>query len=150
MSEPLIFSMSGHPRPKGRPRTRVVPAARGRPAFATIYTDEDTRKYEAAVAKIAALAMRGRKPFQGPLSVSIRFRLPLPQSLSKRDRAALLAGEEAYLGRADLTNYAKAIEDGLNGVVWADDVQIVRLFLTKAASDKPGVDIRVEPLGGED
>ena len=114
-----------------------------------MYTPDTTRKFERGVAQVAALAMRGRQPFQGPLSVSMRFRLAIPKSTTKRAREALLAGEEAYLGRADLTNYAKAVEDALNGICWRDDVQIVRLFLSKVAGVAAGVDVRIEPLGSE-
>jgi Holliday junction resolvase RusA-like endonuclease len=140
MTEPVIFSMSGSPRGKGRPRATV------RKGFAKIYTDSKTRKYEAAVGKVAMAAMVGRQPFEGPLSVSLRFRLQPPKSMTKRERAAALAGDEAYIGRIDIDNLAKAILDPLNGVCWRDDVQIVRLFATKAASEKPGIDIKIQPL----
>lgn len=138
--EALAFSMSGDPRGKGRPRLST------RGGFARAFTDPKTRAYEASIRKIAAAKMGGRKPLEGPLSVSLRFRLSPPVSMSKRQRARILAGEEAYLGRIDCDNAAKAICDPLNGVCWIDDKQIVRLFVTKVAADKPGVDVRIEPL----
>lgn len=140
----LTFSMAGAPRGKGRPRTTV------RGGFARVYTDPKTRTYESSVKGLARKAMGEREPFVGALSVSIRFRLELPKSMTKRDRAAALAGERAYLGRTDLDNLAKAILDGCNGVCWVDDAQIVRLFLTKVGTDKPGVDVKVEPLEPQD
>lgn len=136
----LVFSLAGDPRGKGRPRTSV------RGGFARVYTDAATRKYEASIKHIAALEMRGRAPFEGPLSVSLRFRLSPPKSMSKRQRAAVLAGDEAYLGRVDLDNCAKAVLDAMNGVAFLDDVQIVRLFLTKVAAAQAGADVRIEPL----
>ena len=139
---PLIFSISVTPRPKGRPRATV---RRGK-SFATIYTDTETRKYEAAIKSCAVMFMAGRAPLEGPLSVSLRFRLQPPKSMTKRLRAAVLAGEEAYMGSSDLDNYIKSASDSLNGVCWRDDVQIVRLFATKAAAEKPGIDIKIQPL----
>lgn len=136
----LVFSMAGNPRGKGRPRA----TARG--GFARVYTDPKTRAYEASAKGLAAAAMAGRQPFTGALSVSMRFRIPVPKSTTKRDRAAILAGERPYFGAYDLDNCVKAISDSMNGIVFADDKQIVRLFATKIASDKPGVDVRVEPL----
>lgn len=134
----LVFSLSGEPRGKGRPRTAV------RGGFARVYTDAATRKYEASV-KSAALGLMGeRKPFEGALSVSLRFRLPVPKSTTKRLRAAKLSGEEPHFGAYDIDNLAKSILDGCNGAVWGDDKQIVRLFVTKIAAERPGVDIRVE------
>jgi len=134
----LSFSMAGEPRGKGRPRTTV------RGGYAQIYTDPVTKKYEASVAKIAKTKMIGMKPLEGPLSVSLRFRLSVPVSYSKRLRTAILAGETAYLGSSDVDNYAKAILDAMNGIIFLDDKQVVRLFATKEAAEMPGVDVRVE------
>lgn len=140
MSEALVFSCSGEPRGKGRPRATT------QGGFARVFTDEKTRAYEKSVGVIGRAAMKGRKPFEGPLSVSLRFRLAVPASYSKRVRASMLAGETPYFGRNDVDNMAKAILDGLNGIAFADDVQVVRLWCTKVAAEKPGVDVRVEPL----
>lgn len=137
MTEPVAFSVGGAPRGKGRPRATV------QGGFARFYTDDKTRRYEAGIAKVAKLAMVGREPFSGPLSVSLRFRLQPPKSMTKHERAAILAGEEAYMGRIDIDNAVKAICDAVNGICWVDDVQIVRLFATKAAAERPGIDIKI-------
>lgn len=140
MTEPLTFSLSGEPRGKGRPRATV------RAGFARMYTDAATRKYEASIGAAATRVMAGRAPLEGPLSVSLRVRLAPPKSMTKRQRAAVLSGEAAYFGRIDCDNAAKAVLDGCNGIVWRDDVQITRLFITKTAAERPGVDIRIEAL----
>lgn len=138
--DPLVFSMSGQPFGKQRPRATV------RGGLARVYTPERTRAYEKAVRQIAALAMAGRAPFEGPLSVSLRFRFEPPKSATKARRARLLAGEEAYIGAFDLDNLCKACADAMNGVVFVDDKQITRLWLTKVAAERPGIDVRIEPL----
>jgi len=140
MSEPILFSFSGTPIGKGRPRATV------RGGYARVYTDSKTRKYELAVAKIAKITMGSQKPLEGPLSVSMRFRLATPKSMSQRLRRAVLAGEEAYMGAYDLDNLIKAVLDPCNAICFHDDKQVVRLFATKVASEKPGVDIRIEAL----
>ena len=134
----VTFSMTGEPRGKGRPR------ATPRGGFPTVYTDDNTRKYEASIKSIATTQMCGKRPLEGPLSVSLRFRLSVPTSYSKRLRTAILAGEEPYFGAFDIDNFAKAVLDPLNGVVFVDDKQVVRLFVTKIAAETPGVDVRVE------
>ncbi|MNH47634.1 Endodeoxyribonuclease RusA [compost metagenome] len=48
--------------------------------------------------------------------------------------------------KCDADNCIKAVCDALNGVVWRDDVQVVKLFLTKKFSAVPGVTVRVVPL----
>lgn len=142
----LTFSMAGLPRGQGRPRAT---AARG---FASIYKDPKSRKYEASVGKVAMVAMAGRQPLQGPLSLSLRFRMPIPASAPKRVKAAMAAGEIAPTTKPDLSNLQKAIEDGMNKIAYADDCQIVRCFTTKIYAENPGVDVRIEayePQGGE-
>jgi Holliday junction resolvase RusA-like endonuclease len=129
----------------------VVPKAgskSGRRApFATVFTDEKTRDYEKSVKDLATAAMAGAPPLQGALAVCLRFRLEPPKSMTKRERAAVLSGEQPYLGAFDVDNLAKAVLDGCNEVCWGDDKQIVRLLVMKVASEQPGVDVRVERLG---
>lgn len=154
----LTFVMSGEPRGKGRPRATT------RGGFASVYTDAKTRKYEASITAVAREKMAGRAPFEGPLSVSLRFRMPIPRSATKRARAGMAAGEIAHCGRPDIDNLAKAVLDaigqdaaakkkGLDArIVFANDSQIVRLFATKVYAEVPGVDVRVEafaPQGGD-
>lgn len=158
----LVFSMSGEPRGKGRPRVD----ARG--AFPRIHTDQKTIDYEGSISVCARDAMAGRPPFTGSTSVSLRFRLPVPGSVSKKRRAAMLAGEIAPTSKPDLDNAAKACLDGMAvdavmrrkllklrragaevdldqaRIVFRDDAQITRLFVTKVYAERPGVDVRVE------
>lgn len=136
--EPLVFSMAGAPRGQGRPRA----TARG--GFASVYKDPKSRVYEKSVAVVAKVAMGAAPPFEGPLSVSLRFRMPIPKSETKRVKAAMVAGEIAPTTKPDISNLVKAIEDGMNGIVYRDDCQIVRNFNTKIYSATPGVDVRVE------
>lgn len=137
----VAFSMDGAPRGQGRPR------ATARNGFATVYKDGKSRKYEDEVRVLARLAMGSKAPFEGPLSVSLRFRLPIPKSASKRTRDAMAAGEIAPTTKPDLSNMVKSIEDGMNKVVYVDDAQIVRNFNTKVYATTPGVDVRVQELG---
>ena len=138
----VVFSMSGEVRGKGRPRATV------RQGFARIYTDEKTREYEASITECAARLMAGRPPFAGPIGLTLRLRLAPPKSMSKKMRARVLAGEVPYFGSIDADNAAKSVADSLNGVVFADDKQVTRLFVTKVASETPGIDVRVEAFDG--
>ena len=140
MTDALVFRFSGNPRGQGRPRA----TARG--GFASVYKDPKSRTYEASIAKAAKAMMGERRPLEGPLSVSMRFRMPIPKSATKRARLAMAAGEIAHTAKPDTSNMTKAVEDALNGVAFIDDSQIVRSFCTKVYSDKPGVDVRVEPF----
>ena len=134
----LIIKMSGEPRGKGRPRATV------RGGYASVYTDPKTKKYEASVRAVATAAMAGQDPFEGPLSVSLRFRMPIPKSATRRARAGMVAGEIAHLSRPDIDNLTKSVLDALNKVAFADDGQVVRNFAVKVYAEQPGVDIRIE------
>jgi Holliday junction resolvase RusA-like endonuclease len=97
--------------------------------------------------------MDGDPPLEGPLSLSLRFRFPIRKTGTKASKAAKAAGEIAPTVKPDWDNAAKSICDALNGVVFRDDSQIVRAFVTKVYSDRPGVDVRVEafaPQGGDE
>jgi len=134
----ITFSAAGDPRGQGRPRATV------RKGFASVYKDGKSRAYENSIAAIARAVMGARPPLTGALSVSMRFRIMPPASMSKRLRTRVLAGEVAYFGAFDTSNMVKAVEDAMNRVVFVDDKQIVRLFATKVAHERPGVDVRVE------
>jgi Holliday junction resolvase RusA-like endonuclease len=138
----LVFSMSGDPRGKGRPRASV------RGGFARMYTDAKTRTYEADVAAAVRAVMAGRAPLEGPLSVSLRVRLSPPKSMSKRQRAAVLSGEEPYFGRIDCDNAAKAILDAVSAVV-SVSVRPSSSSSAKASSTNvPRVSLSHCPAGG--
>lgn len=57
-------------------------------------------------------------------------------------REPVVLGVKFYFSRrpGDLDNYVKAISDGLNGIAWQDDRQVVKLF----ASLKRGSPERAE------
>lgn len=109
------------------------------------YTDTKTAEFERRVAAYARIAMGPRTLLEGPLAASMLFRYPVPKSFTKARRRAVLGGWAPYLGRFDLDNYIKAVKDALNGIVYNDDAQIVRLTALKQPDADPGVDILVKP-----
>lgn len=135
MAALLSFSMNGLPRGQGRPR------ATARKGFTSIYKAAEDRKYEASVKRLAETAMAGRDPFEGPLMLSLRFRLPIPKSATKRVKALMAAGQIAPTVKPDLSNAVKAIEDGMNRIAYVDDVQIIRGVQEKIYAEVPGVDV---------
>ena len=135
-----MFSVTIHvdvnPVPKGRPRFSKVGG------FVRSYTPKKTSDYEAQVKAIAQQAMT-REPLETPLAAFLYFRLPIPKSYPKKRITACLAGSERPIKKPDLDNLAKSVLDGLNGVVWKDDSQIVSLHVTKVYASAPGVDVHI-------
>jgi len=98
----IAFTIPGRPVPKGRPRLGV----RGRKAH--VYTPPQTVEYERMVGLVAKAT--GCKPTYGPVFVAL----------------------DIYTRRKmDLDNVAKSILDGLNGIAYEDDDQVVELLVRK-------------------
>lgn len=135
MTLPLILTIPGVPRGKGRPR---FVKATGR-----AYTPADTLSYEGVIRHEAALEMRGEPPIDGPLSIAVTAVLPIPASWSRKKREAAIAGTLWPTGRPDADNYLKAAADALNSIVYRDDSQLVRMEATKCYGVTPRLSITV-------
>jgi Holliday junction resolvase RusA-like endonuclease len=129
-----------------------IPVAKGRPrlttrgGFARAYTPAKTRSFEALVAEQAKAAVGPIDPYSGPVELEAHFSLPIPKSWRKCDKAAALLGIIQPQSKPDLDNFAKALSDGLNGIVYADDSQIVSCRLTKRYGEEPGVAVTVRAV----
>lgn len=133
------------------------PVAKGRPKFARIgggvraITPAKTREFEAGVASVAAAAMQEAghaAPLDGALHVSVRVFVAPPSSWSAKRRAEALAGGILPTKRPDLDNYAKAVMDGCDAIVWRDDAQVVSLEAGKRFGEPAGVRVTVTTMAG--
>lgn len=138
----LTFTVPGAPIGKGRPR---VTTRGGK--FASMYTPEKTVNYEGLVAHSAKVAMNGMPLMDGPASVRLEIVCQVPASWSQKKRTQALAGTVYPTTKPDIDNVEKAIFDGLNGVVWRDDVQVVEVSKRKRYGDTPGVLVTIIPIG---
>lgn len=131
------FTIPGEPQGKGRARIGRIA---GHPRM---FTPAKTLAYEGLVAQMAQVAMAGAPLIEGPASLHLDLRFAVPRSAPKRQRADMLAGLMRPTKKPDADNVLKAICDGLNGVVWRDDVQAVEIRLTKRYAEVPGVVVAV-------
>lgn len=113
------FVIEGNPRGQGRPRATV----RGRHA-AVYEAKEDTLYKNNITAQIVA-----QKPeyiVDKPVFLTALFFLPRPKYHFDSKGAIKARFQDARpTGKPDLSNLIKGVEDALNGIVWADDSQIV-------------------------
>ena len=129
--------LPGPPRGKGRPRFRVMKG------FAMAYTDATTRAYEARLAEAGRLVAADLgEPLEAALWVEVTAFMAIPASWSKKDRAAAAALELMPTTKPDADNFAKCV-DALNGIIWRDDAQIVRLIAQKFYSERPRLVVKV-------
>lgn len=138
MTFQVTFTVEGTPVPKGRPRF----ARRGK--FVSTYSPKTTVDYESKVSEAAKQAMGSSEPLKTPVAAYIYITLPIPASHSKKRTAACLAGEERPIKRSDIDNFCKAVFDGMNGIVYADDSQVVSLHSTKCYGTLGMVEVLVK------
>lgn len=122
----LNFSIPGAPVGKGRPRFFKGHAV----------TPTKTRNYEALVkhtAQDALNTMVVQPAFEASCEVSIKAYFAIPQSYTKKKRTQIMEGGTRYLrpNKPDIDNIVKAVLDGMNGVIFRDDVQVTGLKCKK-------------------
>ena len=136
----VAFTVPGEPQGKGRAR---VGSIGGR---ARMFTPAKTVAYEGLVAMAAQQAMQGFNPFSGACAVEVECVFAMPKSMTKKHRVEAIAGRMRPTKKPDGDNVLKVICDGINGVVWVDDVQAVDSRVIKRYGETPGVHVRVAAL----
>lgn len=111
-----------------------------------MYTPEKTVNYEGLVAHSAHAAMAGRELILGAVLVDLDIRLPIPESWSGKKKKMAIDGLLMPTKKPDIDNIFKACADGMNNVVYKDDVQIVETSQRKRYAETPGVVVIVREL----
>ena len=92
------------------------------------YTPKKTEDFERRVAWAARVALRSRQ-VSGPFAVSMVYYLPTQR-------------------RVDVDNLVKSVLDGLNGILWDDDSDVVELHATKALDrGNPRTEVKINAHG---
>lgn len=141
--KPVSFVVPGEAVGKGRPRVSTIGG------HARMFTPQKTANYETLIAMAAQQAMSGRELIGGPVMMEMKIIVSVAASWSKKKTAEALAGDVMPTKKPDADNVLKAICDGINGIVFKDDVQVVNVSLSKRFGEIPGVSVRVVPLVGK-
>lgn len=126
----------------GRPIAKEASRVR----FGTFYKPRKTGSFESQVGDEAGLAMRGYRPFSGPVAVEIVQYRAMPKKLNQAQRAAALAGTLLPDTKPDADNLQKSLFDGLKRVVFEDDAQVCQQMFSKKFGERDRVVVRVYPL----
>lgn len=135
----IDFTAPVTPIAKGRGRASL--RRKGSKVVVRVTTPQKTRAAENILAAHARLALRDVAhllPLAGALDVEFYFAMPLP----KRGRK----DGDACTKKPDLDNLVKLAADALNGIVWVDDSQIVKLTAAKWYGAEPSTRVVVRVL----
>jgi crossover junction endodeoxyribonuclease RusA len=129
-------------------RTRVVPAAPGRPAMAMTYVSPEAKAYQKKV--LAAARTAGvMAPMDGRVQIDVRLYPNRPQDWQKRQRQ-LGANWDDGVRCIDLDNANKVLLDSLKGVVFIDDSwQVRRMVAERMEPDHLGARVVVRVVALE-
>lgn len=120
----------GTPIGKGRPRF-----GRNKGGNVITFTPQKTREYEQSVQALAQVAMMNRTILEGPVKVCITA------FFNHKSNTGW------HTSRPDLDNIAKAILDGLNGIIYVDDNQVAQIVASKKYDEgEERVEVTVEEL----
>jgi Holliday junction resolvase RusA-like endonuclease len=136
----VAFVVAGEPVAKGRPR------AFSSPTGIRMHTPKATKAYERSVQAAAGAAMRGTIPFGRPVALYVAIFLPIPASWPKKKQTLARIEVVAATNKPDADNVLKAIKDGMNGIVFEDDSQVVEVAASKKYGTEPRVEVRVQEL----
>lgn len=131
----IQFTVYGSPVAQGRPRFFIRRKAVGNQKLIGSQDPEKSKSWKETV-KWQAIECKA-KIQDGPLWLFLHFKLPRPKSLSKK--------VHHHTKKPDLDNLVKGVKDGLKGICYADDSQVVRLAATKEYGEQPCVIVKICP-----
>ena len=135
------FEFTVYAKPQGKGRPRFARTGKGIRAF----TPKKDHDYERHIA-MQFLEQGGTVFEHKYIGVSIVAYFPIPKTARKADRLLFETGYIPYDHKPDVDNVAKSVLDGLNGVAWVDDKQVVSLKIKKFYAKEPRVDVKIQEV----
>jgi Holliday junction resolvase RusA-like endonuclease len=135
-----LFTIDGKPVPKQRPRFSM--------RSKRVYTPGKTLAAEERIRNLVSLEYSA-DPVAGPIYMMISFGMEIPKSWTKAKRQDALDGFLPHTSTPDLDNLIKLVTDALNGVLYIDDSQIVRIDAAKLYMPAPATMITATEYMGE-
>jgi len=128
----IEFTVYGRSVPMARPRV-----VRGKDGRSHTFNPQNCTDWKQSIA-LQALPHRPKELLKGALEIDCVFYLLKPKSAPKK---------RLYpTGKPDIENYSKALLDALEGIMYANDSQIVTLRALKAYDDPPRVVVILKEL----
>jgi Holliday junction resolvase RusA-like endonuclease len=125
----------------GEPKAQARPRKSGANGF---FYDPSKGLKQWLLAQIVSQLPPNFKPLEVALEVDMRFYRAMPTGGSKKDKILMELGVLRPIGRPDIDNYIKLVQDALNKTLYKDDSNIVTLRAEKYYSCKPRVEIDIK------
>ncbi len=136
-SRSVSFFVPGVPAPQGSKRH----VGKGR----MVESSKAVGPWRSTVA-LAARAAHNGAPIDGPVRVSCAFVFPRPKHHLRANGEVRESAPWRHSSRPDIDKLARAVLDGITGIVLRDDGQVSSLLVQKWYGNEPGVEIYV--VGG--
>lgn len=108
------------------------------------YTQNKTRYAEQEIAiRYRAVARGWKWPAKTPLGIVVYACFPIPKSVTKAERAAMIERRILPTIKVDWDNCGKLVGDALNGVAYTDDKDIVAGVVYKIYSEAPKIVVMI-------
>ena len=134
-----VFKIDGVPMGKQRPKASF--------ASHRIYTPSATINYENYV----KFCYDGHHHFEdNPVAVELLIFMPIPDSTSKKKRQQMIDRSIRPTKKPDIDNIIKIILDGLNGVAWNDDKQVIEVSAKKYYDTSPRVIVSIKEVAANE
>ena len=129
----------------------VKPVGKERPRMSrhgVVYTPKKTREFESLVGAYGRKYMsdHGLQISDKAMSVNVIVYDAVPKSWSKVNRRDALAGKIRPTKTPDGDNIVKAIFDGLEGVVYVNDKQIVQFYFNRVYAESDTIQLSFKEL----
>ena len=148
MNRRVIIEIPGKPFAQPRPKARVI--TKGKKSFALLYDPHTAKKWK-EYAKDYMDNGQVEYPLEGPIRLRVFAVWPLAKS--NHSKTNPVPRSFFVSPRDDYDNVLKAIGDAGNGIVWADDGQIVdaRIQTIRGSQYEEGrLQIIVDELSDDD
>lgn len=124
------------------------PKAQNMGKYIHIYTPQKTINYENYIKYCYYESNQDKEPFINgeKLKAVIKIFQKIPISTSKKKANLMRLGIERPTKKPDIDNILKVVFDGLNGLAYKDDTQIIELEASKFYSDTPRIELTLIEL----
>jgi Holliday junction resolvase RusA-like endonuclease len=144
MTASLVFTVPGPPVATARAGRHFNPKT----GKAHSFTPAKTADFKNQVRLEFHCAYPNFIPVSGPISMNLKIYMPIPQSMTKRERAIAESDETAlpHIKKPDGKNIRWGIEDALEGLAFVNDSQVCKYSDSKTYSPRPRVEISISQI----